>query len=62
MDAADLRSALTTLGWTQGDLSRRLGVHRNTANEWAQGKRAVPEYVSEYLRVMVLARRIVEGE
>jgi len=47
-----LRTTLAALGWTQGDLSRRLAVHRSTVNEWCQGKRPIPGYVLEYMRVV----------
>lgn len=46
MLADDLRE----LGWTSGELSRRLGVHRNTVSKWmTKGK--VPRYCEAYLEL-----------
>jgi len=61
MTGADLRAALSELGWSQGDLAVRLGIHRNAVTEWAQGRRAVPKYAAEYLRVMRLVNEIWSG-
>ena len=59
MDKEGLHEALRCLGWSQADLSRRMGVHVNTVTLWATGRGVVPGYVREYLRVMVLAKEMV---
>lgn len=59
MSPQQLTDALTTLGWTQAELARRLGLHVNTVSAWATGKTEIPVYAAEYLRVMVLAHRSV---
>lgn len=47
------------MDWSQAELGRRLGVHVNTVSAWATGKVAVPAYVVEYLRVMLLAKEML---
>jgi transcriptional regulator with XRE-family HTH domain len=61
MTAAALTAALQILGWSGNELGRRLGVHRNTVSAWATGRVAVPGYVAEYLRVMLLAKEALSG-
>lgn len=58
MTNSDFRTALTDLGWTQGHLAARLGLHRNTVTNWAQGYSDVPQYAAEYLR---MARKLKEA-
>lgn len=62
MTGDDLRVILRELHWSGGELSRRLRVHRNTVSDWLTDKRGVPGYVIEYLRGMVLAKRMLEGD
>lgn len=47
----NLSKALATLGWSQAELGRRLGVHRNTVSSWAAG--TVPAYVRAYLALAI---------
>jgi DNA-binding transcriptional regulator YiaG len=56
-----LNEALEKLDWDGNDLARRLGLHQNTVSLWSSGKRPVPGYAEEYLRVMVLAKEILDG-
>lgn len=56
----EMHEALKELGWTQGALAARLGVHRNTVGDWVRGHTEVPGYAVEYLRVVRLARRILD--
>jgi transcriptional regulator with XRE-family HTH domain len=53
MTHAEFTAALRTLGWSQAELCRRLGLHRNTASKWRE---TVPKYVAEYLRVSLLLK------
>ena len=52
---------LLELGWSWDDLEARFDVHRNTKTNWRNGKTALPEYVTEYLRVMLHAKAILHG-
>ena len=56
MTNTELKCVLTELGWSQAELSRKLGVHVNTVSIWANGRDAVPTYAAEYLRVARLAK------
>ena len=58
---AALDGALATLGWKGNTLASRLGVDRDTVSRWRNGKTPVPGYVEEYLRVMVLAKEMLDG-
>lgn len=33
-----IRSTLDITGWSRADLARRLGVHKQTVQDWAQGR------------------------
>jgi transcriptional regulator with XRE-family HTH domain len=46
-------SELKDLGWTGAELAKRLGVRQATVSAWRTGKREVPAYVPEYLRLAV---------
>ena len=52
---------LARLGWTGAELGRRLGVSGNTVSLWRTEKVPVPGYAVEYLRVMVLAKEMLDG-
>lgn len=38
-----MRIARERMGWTQGDLARRVGVHQKTVSSWETGNAPVPE-------------------
>lgn len=59
MGAQSLNSTLATLGWTGAELARRLGKGKQAVSAWRTGRTAVPKYVEEYLRVMVLAKEML---
>lgn len=61
MNADQLKDQLKRLGWSQRELARRFDCDPDTVNRWATGRVPVPGHVVEYLRVMLLARQIVEG-
>lgn len=51
--------ALDVLGWTQAELSRRMGVHENTVAQWkALG---MPDYAAAYLRLAMDVRGLADG-
>lgn len=62
MNGQDLKAALKAIGWSQKDLAKRLEVNEDTVGRWVTGKTVVPGYVVEYLRVLGLARQILEGK
>ena len=45
----ELEVRLAGLGWSKGELSRRLGIHRNTISRW----KVIPGYVEAYLDLAV---------
>lgn len=59
MNSIDLKAALSELGWSQKYLASRLGCDEDTVSRWCTGKTAVPAYVSEYIRVVALAKEIL---
>lgn len=58
MGPSEFKSVLRELGWSKQKLCARLGLHRNTPRGWTDGP---PRYVAEYLRVVVLAGKILAG-
>lgn len=62
VNGQDLKAELRVIGWSQKDLAKRLEVNEDTVGRWVTGKTVVPGYVVEYLRVLGLARQILEGE
>jgi DNA-binding transcriptional regulator YiaG len=59
-DSAQVREfldALQELGWSQARLARRLEVDPNTVSRWVSAGR-VPAYAREYLRALVLVKRM----
>ena len=47
---------LDELGWSKLELSRRLGIHRNTVYQWDKA----PLYAMAYLRLMAGVKRLLE--
>lgn len=43
--------ALSSLGWKQSDLCRRIDVSKNTASRW--GQEGAPAWVGEYLGALL---------
>lgn len=59
VSALTVDQALDELGWSQAELSRRLGVHENTVIQWkALG---MPEYAQAYLRLAIDVRALADG-
>lgn len=61
MHDTELKIALRELGWSQADLARRVDCEQATVSRWATGRQPVPAYVAEILRVMLLAKQILEA-
>lgn len=61
MNATELKRRLAALRWSQKALAQRLSVDQDTVSRWCTGKTAVPGYVAEYLRVIDLAKGIIDG-
>ncbi len=59
MTPKELSDALDELGWRQSMLTKKLGMSRTAVCLWMNGTNAVPGYVEEYVRVCLLARRIL---
>lgn len=49
MTPAELRAALTELGWSAPHLARLLGVGEKTPTNWLLGRAKVPQDVEEWL-------------
>ena len=60
MHDIELRAALSKLGWSQQRLAERVACDQATVSRWSTGKQPVPAYVAEILRVMLLAKDILE--
>jgi len=62
MTTDEFKTALDELGWKQATFSRRTGVTRNTVWRWMNGTEGmeIPQWAAEYLRVLVLTKRVLE--
>ena len=49
--AEDLGNRLSALGWSEGELARRLGVSVCTVSAWAAGALTMPKYAVAYLEL-----------
>ena len=61
MTAGQFRQAIADLGLSQGEAANFLGVHINTAWNWANDVAPVPDAVAKLLRLMV-DRRIAPAD
>jgi DNA-binding transcriptional regulator YiaG len=59
MKPADFSHALSVLGWTQAEFSRRLGVDQTTVSRWNAAQK-FPKWVGEYLRLAVLVKSALD--
>lgn len=59
MNSIDLKAALSDLGWSQKHFASRLGCDADTVSRWCTSKTPVPDYVAEYIRVVLLAKEIL---
>ena len=57
-DKFDINRALLELGWSRAELSRKLGIHKNTVSKW--GNDNVPEYAIAYMELALKVRRFAK--
>lgn len=57
----DLSGYLKELGWSQGELARRIKVKPNTVNRWVNKKTNCPEVVILYLRLLLDIHGLING-
>lgn len=57
MTKPEMRAILSELGWSQAELSRRLGIRASTVAQWPEEN--IPGPAAAYLRVKMLAHRMV---
>ena len=48
----ELDDCLYKLGWSQAELSRRIGVSKNSVSSWNKGRHPVPKVVLLYLGIL----------
>jgi transcriptional regulator with XRE-family HTH domain len=53
MSSYRLALSLLPLGWSERELARRTGEHRNTIRRWLAGESAVDAHVAAWLDVLV---------
>ncbi|NPD66321.1 helix-turn-helix transcriptional regulator (plasmid) [Lichenicola cladoniae] len=53
MSAYRLSLCLLTLGWSERELARRIGEHRNTVRRWLLGDSAIDPEVASWLEVLM---------
>lgn len=59
MTGEEFKSALEELGWKQATIARRTGANRVTVSRWIT-ENVVPQWAAEYLRVLVLTKRLLD--
>jgi transcriptional regulator with XRE-family HTH domain len=61
-DPSRYKEQLKFLGWSQQTFADRLGVTDETVSRWMTGRQLWPRYAVEYLRICVLAKKILFGD
>jgi hypothetical protein len=56
-----LALCLLTLGWSERELTRRTGEHRNTVRRWLAGESAVDPDVAAWLEILMAVHRANPG-
>lgn len=57
MRAADYRKAMDTLGLSQVDGAKLLGVDERTSRRWANDEREIPAPVARFLRYLIATKK-----
>ena len=57
MSPEEFKSGRSTIGLTQTELARRLGVHPMTVSRWERGFVSIPSPVEKLMQLWVKARR-----
>jgi len=60
MASDQFKDALRLVGWTQRQFAGRMGVDEATVSRWASGRLPVPQYVAEYMRVVVAVSEVMK--
>jgi hypothetical protein len=55
MTPADYRATLAALGLTHAGAAELVGVATGTSHSWAYRRRAIPEPVARFLRLLIAA-------
>jgi transcriptional regulator with XRE-family HTH domain len=58
----NVSEALHALKWRQTRLAKRLKVSRQTVNRWATGHVPEPDWLGEFLKMLVYSKRNLEGD
>lgn len=61
MTHTELHEALRRIGWSQRQFAARLSVDEATVSRWVVGSRPIPAYVTEVVRLLLLAKQALEG-
>lgn len=61
MTANELDAGLKRLGWTGAKFGRRVGVSARQVSKWRTGKVPVPEYAATVMRLLLLAKEMLDG-
>lgn len=60
MTGEEFKAALAELGWKQATIARRTGANRVTVSRWIS-ENTVPQWAAEYLRCLVMTKRLLEA-
>ena len=60
MTADEYRTAIETLGLSQVEAARLLGVDARTSRRWASGQREVPPPAMRFLRYLIATKKTGE--
>jgi DNA-binding transcriptional regulator YiaG len=60
MTADEYRTAIETLGLSQIEAARLLGVDARTSRRWASGQREVPPPAMRFLRYLIATKKTGE--
>lgn len=50
MDGPEMAALLQRIGWTGGELARRLNTRDITVSRWLNGRREIPDNLAEWLQ------------
>jgi DNA-binding transcriptional regulator YiaG len=53
MNGNEMAAILKRLGWSNGELARRLNVREMSVSQWINGRRGIPDNLAEWLVEMV---------
>jgi hypothetical protein len=50
MDAAEFSEVLRAIGWSAGELARRLSIRPGSVYDWLNARRPIPDNLGKWLR------------